>query len=135
MMTELEMTGLLFKLAELGVTGLQVSYDGGGDSGCIEAITYTTEPCETPEDANDLADQYGQGENLANLDQNLYEQIENFAHSTILDDIEDWWNNEGGWGQLCICIPSGKYIVDNHIRITETEDYQHKGDLLSKTDK
>ena len=131
-MTELEMTALLFKLADLGVTGIQVSYEGGGDSGCIEAITYTTEPCETPEDANDLADQYNQGKNLADLDQNLFEQIENFAHSTILDQIEDWWNNEGGHGTMSIMVPSGKYKVNNTIYITETEDYFHEGDLLSK---
>ena len=57
-MTELEMTSLLLKLADLGVTGIKVKYDGGGDSGAIEWIGYTTEKCDTPEDVNDNIDDW-----------------------------------------------------------------------------
>ena len=131
-MTENEMTSLLFKLADLGVTGIKVKYDGGGDSGAIEWIGYTTEKCDTPEDVNDNINDWENDSNLAQLDSEAYFLIENFVDDTILNDIEDWWNNEGGFGDLCICVPSGKYIINNHIRITETEDYFHDGDLLSK---
>ena len=41
-MTENEMTGLLLKLADLGVTGIKIFYSGGGDSGDIDDIVYTT---------------------------------------------------------------------------------------------
>jgi len=133
-MTELEMTVLLLKLADLSVTGIKVKYDGGGDSGAIEWIGYTTEKCDTPEDVNDNIDDWENDSNLAQLDSEAYSLIEDFAQETILNDIEDWWNNEGGFGELCICVPSGKYIINNHIRITETEDYFHDGDLLSKAD-
>jgi len=132
-MTENEMTSLLFKLADLGVTGIKVKYDGGGDSGAIEWIGYTTEKCDTPEDVNDNIDDWENDSDLAQLDSEAYSLIENFADD-ILSDIEDWWNNEGGFGNLCICVPSGKYIINNHIRITDTEDYFHDGDLLSKTE-
>ena len=30
--------------------------------------------------------------------------LEEFATDNILDDIEDWWNNEGGYGNLCILV-------------------------------
>jgi hypothetical protein len=133
-MTELELTSLLFKLADLGVTGIKVKYDGAGDSGSIVWIGYTTEKCNTPEDVNDNIDDWDSDSNLAELDSSAYSLIENFAEETILNDIEDWWNNEGGFGDLCICVPSGKYIINNHIRITDTEDYSHDGDLLSKTE-
>jgi hypothetical protein len=133
-MTENEMTSLLFKLADLGVTGIKVKYDGGGDSGAIEWIGYTTEKCDTPEDVNDNINDWETDSALTNLDGDLYYQIESFADEKLLNDIEDWWNNEGGFGDLCICVPSGKYIINNHIRITETEDYFHDGDLLSKTE-
>jgi hypothetical protein len=133
-MTENEMTGLLFKLADLGVTGIKVKYDGGGDSGAIEWIGYTTEKCETPEDVNDKVNDWDNEYTLTNLDGDLYYQIESFADEKLLNDIEDWWNNEGGFGNLCICVPSGKYIINNHIRVTETEDFFHDGDLLSKTE-
>ena len=133
-MTELELTSLLFKLADLGITGIKVKYDGGGDSGSIEWIGYTTKPCETPEDVNDRVNDWETESALTNLGGDLYYQIESFAENKLLDDIEDWWNNEGGYGDLCICVPSGKYIINNHIRVTETEDYFHDGDLLSKTE-
>ena len=133
-MTELELTSLLFKLADLGVTGIKVKYDGGGDSGAIEWIGVTKKPCETPEDVNDRVGDWETESNLASIDGYLFSQIESFAENKLLDDIEDWWNNEGGYGDLCICVPSGKYIINNHIRVTETEDYFHDGDLLSKTE-
>ena len=133
-MTENELTGLLLKLADLGVTGIKVSYNGGGDSGAIERIGYTKSNCTTPEEVDDEIDVWDDGMNLATLDSSTYSLIENFAQDTILDDIEDWWNNEGGFGDLCICVPSGKYIVNNHINITETEDYFHDGNLLQKVE-
>ena len=133
-MTEVELTSLLFKLADLGITGVKVKYDGGGDSGAIEWIGYTTEKCDTPEDVDDNINDWENDSNLAELDSSAYSLIEDFAQETILNDIEDWWNNEGGFGDLCICVPSGKYIINNHVRITETEDYFHDGDLLSKTE-
>jgi hypothetical protein len=133
-MTEVELTSLLFKLADLGITGVKVKYDGGGDSGAIEWIGVTREHCETPEDVNDKVEDWETESNLASIDGNLYYQIESFADEKLLNDIEDWWNNEGGFGDLCICVPSGKYIINNHVRITETEDFFHDGDLLSKTE-
>jgi hypothetical protein len=62
----------------------------------------------------------------------LNSDISDFAEETILNDIEDWWNNDGGYGTLAIMVPSGKYRVQNTIYITNTEDYFHEGDLLSK---
>jgi hypothetical protein len=133
-MTELELTSLLFQLADHGITGIKVKYDGGGDSGAIEWIGYTTKPCETPEDVNDNTDDWENDWLLAKISADAHNAIEEFAQSKLLDDIEDWWNNEGGWGELCICVPSGKYIINNHIRITESEDYFHDGSLLDKVE-
>jgi hypothetical protein len=132
-MTEVEMASLLFRLADLGITGVKVRYDGGGDSGAIEWIGYTTEKCDTPEDVNDTVEVWDNDTNLATLDSSAYALIEDFAQEKLLNDIEDWWNNEGGFGELCICIPSGKYIINNSVRITTTEDYFHDGDLFTRT--
>jgi hypothetical protein len=127
------MTGHLLQLADRCVTGIKVKYDGGGDSGAIEWIGYTTEKCDTPEDIDDHINDWENDSNLAQLDSDAYSLIENFASEKILDELEDWWNNEGGFGDLCICIPSGKYFVNNHVRVTETEDYFHEGNLISKS--
>ena len=40
-MTEQELMQTLIQLADLGVTGIRISYEGGGDSGCIEDMMYT----------------------------------------------------------------------------------------------
>jgi hypothetical protein len=133
-MTELELTSLLFKLADLGITGIKVHYDGGGDSGAIEQIGYTTEKCDTPRDVDDEIDVWDNDMSLAALDSGLYSLVEEFSEHKILNDIEDWWNNEGGFGDLCICVPSGKYIINNSVRITETEDFFHNGSLLEKAE-
>ena len=132
-MTENEMTGLLFKLADLGITGVKVKYDGGGDSGAIEWIGYTTEKCDTPEDVNDNVEDWDNDSNLAQLDSAAYSLIEDFASEKILDDIEDWWNNDGGYGYLCIKVPSGEYKVFNMINVMNIEEFEHEGGLIDKT--
>ena len=133
-MTENELTSLLFKLADLGVTGIKVKYDGAGDSGSIEWIGYTDIPCKTPEDVDDNMEDWADDWLLAKISADAHNAIENFANERLLDNIEDWWNNEGCWGDLCICVPSGKYIINNHVRITESEDYFHDGSLLDKVE-
>jgi len=133
-MNEQEMQTLLLKLTDRGVTGIKVKYDGGGDSGAIEWIGYTTEKCDTPGDVSDNINDWENDSDLAELDSSAYSLIEDFAQETILNDIEDWWNNEGGFGNLCISVPSGKYIINNHVRVTDTEDFFHDGSLLEKAE-
>ena len=132
-MTENEMTGLLLKLADLGVTWIKVTYEGGGDSGAVEYIGYTTKPCETPNDVEDEIESWG-SPSLAELDQDSYRLIEDFAHTKILDNIEDWWNDEGGYGELSICVPSGEYMINNNIRVTHSKNYMHDGNLFKSTE-
>ena len=53
-MNETMMTSLLIQLADLGVTGIQIYYEGSGDSGCIDQVLYTTDKLsENLEDAFD----------------------------------------------------------------------------------
>ena len=132
-MTENDMTGLLLQLADLGVTGIKIIYSGGGDSGAIDDIIYTTEEVTNLEDLENL-DQYSENVlNLKDLSTSLYSDIEDFAHSKLLDSIEDWWNNEGGYGTILIAIPSGNYTINNNIYFTNTETYNHDGNLINQS--
>ena len=132
-MTENDMTGLLLQLADLGVTGIKIIYSGGGDSGAIDDIIYTTEKVTCLEDLENL-DQYSENVlNLRDLSTSLYSDIEDFATSKLLDNIEDWWNNEGGYGTVLITIPSGNYKINNNIYFTETETYNHNGNLINQS--
>jgi hypothetical protein len=137
-MKEMDMIGTLVKLADLGVTGIKVQYEGSGDSGCIENTVYTTEKMDKDEEAafddiNDI-EVWGQDvQHLRELNSGLASDIENFVEDQLLQDIEDWWNNDGGYGSVCILIPSGKYKIYNDIRITQVESYFHEGSLIQKT--
>lgn len=132
-MTENDMTGLLLQLADLGVTGIKVIYSGGGDSGAIDDIIYTTEKVTSLQDLDDL-DPYGENVlNLRDLSTSFYSSIEDFATSKLLDEIEDWWNNEGGYGTVLIAIPSGNYTINNSIYISNTEEFTHHGNLINQS--
>jgi hypothetical protein len=132
-MTENEMTGLLLKLADLGVTGIKIFYSGGGDSGDIDDVVYTT----IKEAAfNNIMNLSNHGEDvlyLAELDDELKDDLIDFANEKILNDLEDWWNNDGGYGVMIIKIPSGEYEIANTIYVTDTEEFEHDGDLISKS--
>ena len=137
-MNETMMTSLLIQLADLGVTGVQIYYEGSGDSGCIDEVLYTTD--KLPEDEEKAFDKlrslnsWEEGAKyLRNLDSGLSSDIESFSEEKILNDVEDWWNNEGGYGTMCILVPSGKYDVMNNIRITEVETFGHVGNLIDQT--
>jgi hypothetical protein len=132
-MTENDMTGLLLKLADLGVTGIKIFYSGCGDSGAIDDIVYTTKEVEDIEDINYLENYGDHVYYLKDLDSALNQDIENFAEEKILSDIEDWWNNDGGYGVMLISIPSGDYKVDNTIYYTNTEEYYHDGNLIDQS--
>jgi len=137
-MNEINMMATLVKLADLGVTGIKVQYEGSGDSGAIENVVYTTEKMDEDEEAafddiNDI-EVWGQDvSHLQELDSGLSSDIANFVEEQLLNDIEDWWNNDGGYGSVCILIPSGKYKIYNDIRITQIESYFHEGSLIQKT--
>ena len=137
-MNETMMTSLLIQLADLGVTGIQIYYEGSGDSGCIDEVLYTTD--KLPENLEDAFDKIRslntwdeESKYLRNLDSGLSSDIESFAEEKILDSIEDWWNNDGGYGTMCILVPSGKYDVMNNVRITEIETFEHVGNLIDQT--
>ena len=130
-MTEQELTQTLIQLADLGVTGIIINYEGGGDSGCIEDIMYTDKEVVSLEELQDLP--WG-SKNLRELNNELANNIENFTTDTILDTIEDWWNNEGGSGTLAILVPSGEYNVENNIRRVDYDEFFHEGNLFRKTE-
>mgnify|MGYP001490607308 CR=1 FL=1 len=132
-MTENEMTDLLLKLADLGVTGIKIFYSGGGDSGDIDDIVYTTTKDVTFYDIMNLPSHGEDVLYLQNLNDELANKIKYFANEKILNELEDWWNNDGGYGVMLIKIPSGQYEINNTIYVTDTEEFEHDGDLISKT--
>jgi hypothetical protein len=135
-MKEKEMTGLLIKMADLGITGIKVNYEGSGDSGSIEWIGFTNKKLDdyNIQDLENLIPNWEASHDLEKLDGDIYDAVYEFSNERLLDHIEDWWNNEGGYGDLFILVPSGEYYIKNNVRITETELYEHEGFLFERTD-
>jgi hypothetical protein len=138
-MTELEMTGLLLELANEGITGIKVHYAGSGDSGSIEEIAYTKEKLNNDDEVGAFADianlhLYGAELNsLELLSTSLYSRLQDFLYRNVLNDIEDWYNNDGGDGYVYIMIPSGKYKIENTVYYTSSETYVHEGGLIDNS--
>lgn len=130
-MTEQELMQTLLQLADLGVTGIRINYDGGGDSGCIEDILYTDKEDVSIVEVQDLT---WDSNFLSELSNQLANNIELFALAQILDDIEDWWNDDGGSGTMAILVPSGAYTVENNIRRIEYDEFFHEGNLFKMTE-
>ena len=129
-MKEIDITSFLYTLYDIGVTGIKVYYEGAGDSGAIEDILVTTDK----EYSLDDPDSYFDGQTkLSEVYSGSIADFENFLHGKLLDNIEDWWNDEGGYGYVFIEIPSGKYKIENNIRFVDYEFYEHQDSLLNKT--
>lgn len=141
-MTETKITGLLFQLADFGITGILISYSGGGGDGQIDDIVYTTEELDKdPHKAFDEIDSVTMytpsASSLSDLDVDVYDALYDFVMYKILRvpwDIPDWYGEEGGYGHVALLVPSGQYQIINTIYITDTDTSRHKGDLLSKTE-
>ena len=117
----------------LGFNGyhtIQVNYSGSGDSGDIDSIwllkyrevfSYNSETGK--ENIEDRIKEIKDCE----------EWVRDKADK-ILSGIEDWWNNDGGYGTMVIQIPSGTYTINNEINYTKTDSYEHSGNFLNETE-
>lgn len=139
-MTEKEIMSMMYQFHDLNVTGINIYYEGGGDDGCIDDISIMSENLDKHDIDNAFEEILECGTSCYHSplkltwqnNKELLDQLEEFATDNILDNIEDWWNNEGGYGNLCILIPSGEYKIFNNIRYTNIESYYHEGELLEK---
>jgi len=113
----------------LGFNGyhtIEVNYSGSGDSGDIDSINLLK-----------YKEVYNYNSNIEDRIKEITdceEWVRNKA-DRILEQIEDWWNNDGGQGQMVIQIPSGTYVIYNNINVTDTESHEHSGNFLNETEK
>ena len=113
----------------LGFNGyhtIEVNYSGSGDSGDIDSIHLL------------------KYKEVSSYNSNIEDRIKEITDcevwvrnkaDRILEQVEDWWNNDGGQGQMIIKIPSGTYVIYNNINVTDTESHEHSGNFLNETEK
>jgi hypothetical protein len=122
MENEINLVGVMTYLGDLGFNRVQINYSGGGDSGAIDTIIYLK-----PEDiAEDISHYELNEEQKETLNETVRNFVEDIAWKR-LNDIEDWWNNDGGFGVMTIDIPSGEFTIENNTYYQMTETYNHDG--------
>jgi hypothetical protein len=131
-MAENKLESIMIGLVNAGIKKVCVSYDGGGDSGAIEAIKIST---NSDTDFDDLQGWTSDATDLNDYNSELYTLLEDYCQEMLLNDIEDWWNNDGGFGHINIDVEEGTYEIQNSIRITDYEEFIHTGNLFEKNKK
>jgi hypothetical protein len=107
-------------LKDRGVTKIEVEYSGSGDSGSIDGINY-----------------YKAGDSFSysdlDISSDMHDKLENLCYP-MLDDIEDWYNNDGGFGTITIDLDKLHYDIANNVRYVHVETYVHEGNLEDLTE-
>ena len=104
-MASLKTATLFAALKDVGVTNVNIRYDGGGDSGQVEDVEYEG----TNLDHTSLNDKF-EGD-LQDLATHLLEQHYDY----------DWYNNDGGYGDIRIDLEGDtpEISIDGYVRATE----------------
>lgn len=130
-MAENVLEKIMIGLVNQGIKKVSVNYEGSGDSGAIESIRITTDSHVIFEDLQT----WEGGIDLNDYNSDLYSLLEDYCSEMLLNDIEDWWNNDGGFGFVNIDVEEGTYEIQNSIRVTDYEEYNHTGNLFEKNKK
>ena len=100
-----QLKAIISGMKELKAQMCEVRFDGCGDSGMVEEIIFTG----------------AKGIKLK-ADETLSDLAERFCYDYLDSKGIDWYNNEGGYGNLSIS-SSGSAELNVSQRIVSTEDY------------
>jgi len=98
---------LLFDLRALGVSGIEVQYEGYGDSGNVEDVIVSP--------------------NTITLTEDLRRRVEDFGWDFAYALSPGFENNEGGYGELTWALEADKIDVSHSNRYVETNTTEHEG--------
>lgn len=125
-----EKLAIVMTLLHNGVNYVGITYSGGGDSGAIDEVflfnKLDEEFIQTGELPNDISYRAEEYPHTATVDNKGFDKsaIENlfFPH---LDNIEDWWNNDGGYGSAVLDLERMMLEIDNHTYYTQINDHRN----------
>ena len=132
-MSENRLESIMIGLINHNIKKVCVYYEGCGDSGAIEYINIST---DSNIEFEELRNWHNENNvNLQSYNSQLYSLLEEYCQEMLLNDIEDWWNNDGGFGYVNIDVEKGIYTIENNVRITDHEEFNHIGNLFEKNKK
>ena len=108
---------VLFALKDYGVDILEAQYSGGGDDGTIDQIFYWR---HTKTDGSEEREVQGVPYKIhADVRDSVCDII--YKH---LETVDDWYNNEGGYGEYRLNLNTLEYTINNNVYYRETHsDY------------
>ena len=116
---------LLAKLAGYGLVRAYVEFDGAGDSGQIEGISIKglddTDDFNPALSADDRTKYFPSVKEV----RHLRDLVEVIAYELMERTGQDWYNNDGGWGNVEIVPGEGRMHVDMNVRYTTSEHSSH----------
>lgn len=106
-MASIKLSALISRLRDEGVSSVEISYDGSGDSGSIGDV-YINRGLKYP--------QYDAEEH--NRLQALFSgELEDFGYHILNNYYDwDWYNNEGGYGNVVIDVATSEVSVNGYVR-------------------
>ena len=117
--TQLEKDVCLIILNLNGISYVEFSYSGSGDDGAIDDICFL----------NINKDNINLNENsYINIDDIKYNILEDTADE-LLCQITDWWNNDGGYGDLTLNTLDGTYSIQNNVGSMTYREESYEGDF------
>jgi len=120
---------LLTQLNLLGATAVVVEFRGGGDEGEIESVHYIDRNDDVHDIPSDMISWtqmvYGDKPKLTK-EMSLVDVLEDLCYRALDEANMDWYNNEGGQGQLVIDFRESppKTCLELGINSMSTEDYK-----------
>lgn len=99
-------------LEQKGVKEIQIGYDGSGDSGSVNSVTFY----DHNDDEIELKDFESKAEDIGYHILSRYYDV-------------DWYNNEGGYGTVNINLADKTWDIDGYYRETTSVEAPADGDL------
>jgi hypothetical protein len=125
--------GILLKLKDYGVKYVWCYYSGSGDSGGIDEYSFFGEGADVDFNIdNSCFTITDQSERLSlDNESSLWNLVENKFYDT-LQNVEDWYNNDGGYGEVLLSVDTGQYIIENNCYTSSSEQFMHTGKFESE---
>lgn len=121
-------------LKTMGVTRVTCTYDGSGDSGDMNDITFVSGNANMPigEQSSKSLDSFVlQHVNNVEPSKQLFTQKMADAFETALwklvsDSFAGWANDDGAYGEIDVTVENGKITLEHNQRYTEVNTYERE---------
>lgn len=109
----------IIKAKNEGYKYIIITYEGSGDSGAIEDVAMS----------NDIPDSVWEGISGEAIEGEDREAIEEWAYGEALNNVSDWYNNDGGFGVIAINVDDATFQIENNVRVSDVVSESHSGKL------